>query len=254
MSPGRLQVLLSLTALYWLGCAAKGDGGGMVTVEAGPFWMGCNAAADSDCFSYELPYHQVEVDRFAIGETEVTQEQYAACVGAGACGEPSCDWDPQARTRHPVVCVDWGQAGDFCRWAAARLCTEAEWEKAARGTEGLRYPWGNQEASCELAVMLEAESPCPTEGLQPVGSRPDGASPYGLQDMSGNALEWVSDWFAADYYAASPPANPSGPASGQSRVMRGGSFRATAVTLRSSYRAQADPAHGYHDLGLRCCQ
>jgi formylglycine-generating enzyme required for sulfatase activity len=254
MNSVSLRVVLSVVTLCWSACAEDGAEQGMVAVEAGRFWMGCNESVDSDCFPYELPYHEVQLDAYAIGVTEVTQEQYAACVTAGACREPSCDWEPVQKAAHPVVCVDWQMASDYCAWVGKRLCSEAEWEKAARGTAGLRFPWGNGEASCELAVMREAETVCQEEGTRPVGSRPDGQSPFGLQDMAGNVLEWVADWFAQDYYAHSPAANPRGPDSGQARVMRGGSFRASALTIRASYRAQADPAQGYYDLGLRCCR
>jgi len=255
----RARLTISMLFACASACAACGSGGGsnsdgMVNVQAGAFWMGCNDFVDTDCLDYELPYHQVELDAYSIDQTEVTQAQYSACVEAGECTEPDCNWNPRAKGDHPVVCVTWQQAEVFCSWAEKRLCTEAEWEKAARGTDGCLYPWGNGQADCDLAVIREADVTCQYAGSQAVGSLPAGKSPCGVLDMAGNVLEWVADWFATDYYAESPPENPKGPHDGESRVMRGGSFQASARFVRASYRAQADPAFGYHDLGLRCCR
>jgi formylglycine-generating enzyme required for sulfatase activity len=220
--------------------------GGICTVPAGNFWMGCNVEVDDDCDSDESPYHKVYVDAFEVYTTEVTVYAYDACVTAGQCDAPVCAQDGGDR---PVVCVDWFDADSYCGWAGKRLCTEAEWEKAARGTDGRTYPWGNEAPTCELAVM----NGCPGTA-QPVGSKPVGASPYGALDMAGNVWEWVADWYDRSYYLSSPAGNPTGPASGSNRVVRGGSFDSGADNLRASNRHDDVPSFTYGILGFRCCR
>ena len=247
---------LAFATLCLAGCgggAGQGPDPDMLSIPAGAFQMGC-AQGDGDCLPYENPLHEVDLSAFHVDATEVTQAAWAACRADGACGEPTCVYDPDGQPDHPVVCVDHGQARDFCRWRGARLCTEAQWERAARGTQPAVYPWGDAPADCQRAVMAEGGDGCGQGGSAPVGGRPSGASPEGALDMAGNVSEWTADWFAADYYAASPAADPPGPEGGDNRVIRGGSFTSTARYLRCSYRAQADPAYGYHDLGLRCCR
>ena len=231
----------------------------MVPVPAGPFQMGCNEAVDGDCDSDELPYHEVTLDAYEIDETEVTVAAYAACVQAGACAEPDtgyngCNWGAADRAEHPVNCVDWGQAGAYCAWAGKRLPTEAEWEKAARGTDGRRYPWGNATASCDFAVMYDGGVGCGTGTTWPVGSKPAGASPCGALDMAGNVWEWVADRYDSGYYASSPETNPQGPSSGSDRVGRGGGFGYDAAALRVSNRDYAPPGYAGGGLGFRCAR
>lgn len=238
-----------------VGCSGDDPGQSeMRSVESGTFWMGCDESRDQMCFPYELPYHQIQLDAFEVERTEVTQAQYAACLEAGECSRPNCEWDPGGKSSSPVVCVSWLQASDYCAYAGKRLCSEAEWERAARGTDGRIYPWGDQAPSCSLAVMDQDGPGCGSGGPLPVDSRPEGKSPAGAQDMSGNVLEWVADWYSASYYQQSPESNPPGPPEGVTRVIRGGSFNASALTMRASYRASANPEFGYYDLGLRCCR
>jgi len=170
---------------------------GMCLIPAGSFWMGCNSAVDNDCDSDESPYHEVTLSGYYIDKTEVTVDDYADCVTAGACTAPStassyCNWEVSGKGNHPVNCVNWSQAGEYCTWAGKRLPTEAEWEKAARGTDGRKYPWGNEDATCEYAVMDDGVNGCGTDSTWNVCSKsPAGDSPYGLCDMSGNVWEWV---------------------------------------------------------------
>jgi formylglycine-generating enzyme required for sulfatase activity len=203
----------------------------MVCVPAGEFLMG---STDDDPYAEddEKPQHAVYLDAFWIDKYEVTNAQYRACVKAGACEEPRpCDIDDYNAPEQPVVCVSWDDAQDYAAWAGGRLPTEAEWEKAARGTDGRIYPWGNSPPDCNKANYGD----CAGKTL-PVGSHPDGASPYGALDMAGNVWEWVADWYDPDYYSQSPGRSPQGPESGDFRVLRGGAFRNDLRGVRCAVR------------------
>ena len=231
--------------------------GDMVEVPAGEFTMG-SIIGDPD----EAPVHSVYLDAFWIDRTEVTVDAYAACVEAGACSRgnssSSCNWNRTDRGDHPVNCVTWKQAHDYCAWVGARLPTEAEWEKAARGTDARTYPWGEATPTCDLAVMWDAAVGgfgCDQNRTQPVGSRPSGASPYGAVDLIGNVWEWVNDWYGATYYAEAPAANPTGPENGTYRVLRGGSwFDDDPSELRASFRYGTNPAYSLINDGFRCAR
>ena len=219
-----------------------------VVIPEGSFMMGCNEAVDDDCLSDEYPYHEVFLDGYYIDRTEVTQEAFKDCVDTGVCNMPDCNWDPSGTPDHPVVCIDWYDAKTYCEWAGKRLPTEAEWEKAARGTDGRKYPWGNESPTCDLVVGDNC-----TEDVQSVCSRsPVGDSPYGLCDMTGNVWEWVADWYDSDYYETSPTDNPQGPISGYSWVERGGSFDASGGVgmLRTSGRGYG--TYAALGVGFRC--
>jgi len=227
-------------------------GGEMVDVPAGPFWMGCNEAVDDQCDPDEYPYHEVTLSAFRIDETEVTVEAYAYCVVEGGCAEPgtstNCNWGVTGRATHPVNCVSWHDARDFCVFAGRRLPTEAEWEKAARGTDERIYPWGNGDPTCSLATHGDC-----VEHTEPVGSHPSGAGPYGALDTAGNVWEWVGDWYDENYYASSPSTDPRGPATGSSRSIRGGAVGFVPSNLRTSERAGFDPTiRQAAVIGFRC--
>ena len=194
------------------------DGMVMLYVPAGAFPMG---SLDGVGQEDEHPQHAVTLDAFWIDRTEITNALYQTCAEAGACRVQGMPWyDPQGRPDHPVE-VTWDNAEAYCRWVGARLPTEAEWEKAARGTDGRTYPWGSREPDCETANYLTEDHFCVWEGASPVASYPSGASPYGVLDMAGNVAEWVNDWYDPDYYARSPAQNPPGPGTGVSRVIQG---------------------------------
>jgi formylglycine-generating enzyme required for sulfatase activity len=225
----------------------------MVFIPAGEFMMGCTPK-DSKCDSDEKPYHKVYLDAYYIDRHEVTVAEYRKCVEAGKCTPPAigdyCNWGKTGRENHPVNCVDWYQADAYCRWAGKRLPTEAEWEKAARGTDGRIYPWGN-EFDCKKSC--NSVSPCKNESTCAVGSHPDDKSPYGVMDMAGNVWEWVSDWYDENSYSSSPSGNPTGPSSGELRVLRGGAwwFKFQGH-LRVSSRFKLGPQSWYVDGGFRC--
>ena len=229
-----------------------------VEVPAGKFWMGCNEAVEGPCNLSEYPYHEVYLDAFAIDTTEVTKQAYKTCVDAGTCVPTGDTWSEEDAFV-PAQKVDWYAAEKYCKsWAGKRLCTEAEWEKAARGTDGQDYPWGNSAATCSLAVIdlggSSAATGCGTGGPMGVGSIPAGASPYGALDMGGNVQEWVADWLSWEYYASSPASNPKGPSSGTSRVMRGGSYAHGSWFLRASMRFGEAPGDADPRFGFRCCK
>ncbi len=222
--------------------------GGMVLVyvPAGEFTMG-STDDDRDADDDEKPQHKVTLDAFWIDRTEVTKDQYQKCVAAGKCAAPSCSGTGQGN--HPVVCVRWQDAADYCAWAGGRLPTEAEWEKAARGTDGRKYPWGNETPDCGLVNF----SGC-VGNTSAVGSYPSGASLYGTLDMAGNVWEWVADWYNESYYSGSPGRNPTGPTSGQYRVLRGGSWNNVQGDVRAAYRNWFVPG-GWNVLdGFRCAR
>jgi len=233
---------------------------GMVYVPAGDFMMGCSDEFDEGCAENEKPYHKVTLDAFYIDRNEVTSQQYAACFGGGKCSQPKtspgCNWKVPDHNNHPINCVDWFQAEAFCKWAGKRLPTEAEWEKAAKGTDGRIWPWGNDGSILDYAAVSEEVEFVDVEPTTyPVGSKPKGASPYGVMDMIGNVWEWTSDWFDESYYKNSPASNPQGPSSGVERVMRGGCFdRYYAPSLRASYRGNVDPYRREMQVGFRCAK
>ncbi len=233
------------------------DGAELVYVPAGEFLMGITEEDldlvlaqtwCSDCerewFQDELPQHLVYLDAYWIYQYEVTNAQYRACVEAGVCNG-SLDNYPE--NEKPAIYISWYQAEDYCTWAGGGLPTEAEWEKAARGTDGRTYPWGEASPNCNLAQYYG----CGGETVT-VGSFPEGASPYGALDMAGNVWEWVADWYGADYYETSPDENPVGPGSGERRVLRGGSWINFGWDLRSSDRVRVNPDDASSYLGFRC--
>jgi formylglycine-generating enzyme required for sulfatase activity len=228
-------------------CTSTAKTGDTVSVPAGDFPMGC-ASSDTDCAADEKPQHTVSVGAFEIDRTEVTQDQYAACVQAKACDPPSCEWDC-TKTNYPAACIERAQATAYCAFAGKRLPTEAEWEKAARGTDGREYPWGSEAPDCTRVNMAGCGNQADT-----VGAHPTGASPYGALDMEGNVVEMVSDWYDALYYATSPAADPTGPASGTRYVGRGGGYKSDPVWQRTSARDWYDTTDESEPLGFRCAR
>lgn len=212
-------------------------------------------------FENESPQHMVTVDTYWIDRTEVTKAQYRRCVESGHCDAVDCesDFDPK-RDDQPVACVDWSHAQGYCEWAGARLPTEAEWEYAARGPEGKLFPWGD---SFDPARLNYCDANCTYEWRDaghddgynrtaPVGSYESGASWCGALDMAGNIWEWVQDWWAEDYYARSPAANPQGPETGTLRVARGASWFDEPYK-DVSFRAPLTPSsYRMHWVGIRC--
>ncbi len=235
---------------------------GMVEVPGGGFLMGCNDAVDDLCLDDEFPYHTVDVSTFWIDEFEVTADEYMACTDASGCSVAetgnawnNCNLGIVDREDHPINCVTWYQAVDYCAWVGKRLPTEAEWEKAARGTDGRMYPWGNETPTCDHAVIAWAGCSFQSS-TEPVGSRPLGASPYGAQDMAGNVWEWVEDWYHETYDGAPTDGSAWVVPEDTRRVVRGGSWNEYYLSndLRTSHRRSDMPEHNNAHLGFRCVQ
>jgi len=223
--------------------------GSMAVVPAGEFMMG-SPTGDSD----EQPAHKVYVDAFSMDKYEVTVGQYAAFLQAKAIDPPS-DWktmNQPAHQKRPVANVDSTDAAAYCKWAGKRLPTEAEWEKAARGTDGRLYPWGNDPPTPLHANFGKTD--WNNHGvLAPIGTFEEGKSPYGIYDMAGNVWEWVSDWYDYNYYKTSPSQNPTGPSSGGTKVIRGGAWNSSPRAIRSANRSLISPTDQGLD-GFRCAK
>jgi formylglycine-generating enzyme required for sulfatase activity/predicted Ser/Thr protein kinase len=232
------------------------DGMPMVYVPPGNFLMGA-ADSDPEAGADEKPQHLVYLDAFWIDLTEVTNNMYAKCVKAGACSPPDKE---SSKTRlgyygdehyadYPVIYVSWQDAQDYCSWAGRRLPTEAEWEKAARGTDGWIYPWGNERPNSRYLNFNNQVG-----DTTPAGFYPPGASPYGAFDMAGNVAEWVADWYSEDAYASSEVRNPSGPETGEYRVLRGGSWFNPPRAVRTTFRLWNLAGLGFETGGFRCAR
>ncbi len=225
---------------------------GMVYIPEGEFTMGGNYR------DAEKPVHKVYLSAFYIDKYEVAVDEYAACIKAGVCKRPgtgkNCNFGESGRENHPINCVTWYDAYTYCRWAGKRLPTEAEWEKAARGTDGREYPWGDAKATCSYAVMNDGGAGCRMDRTWPVGSKPKGASPYGVMDMAGNVWEWGMDWYDKDYYSRSPDRNPKGSDSGRYRVLRGGAWNHPPFRQRASDRSGYFPNKYFNFVGFRCAR
>ena len=245
------------------------DGMAMVFIPAGEFEMGTSPEERDQLlkenvdwkfrdFTLEQPKHTVYLDAFWIDQTEVTNGQYALCVADGACEEPHL-FSSNTRPSYyenpefedfPVTYVDWIRASAYCAWAGRRLPTEAEWEKAARGTDSRTFPWGEGTDTSLANYGGERTGNLDTVA---VGSFPSGASPYGVLDMAGNVWEWVFDVFDNRYYFDSPLENPQGPPMGTFHGIRGGSWDGTTNAIRAAIRYRYRETYvDFPSGGFRC--
>jgi eukaryotic-like serine/threonine-protein kinase len=249
------------------------DGVSLVCIPAGEFLMGA-AANDPQARDDEKPQHRVYLAAFWMDRTEVTNVNFARCMADGACRPQVYELSAMTYTPYaahpdyqefPALLYEADVAAAYCQWAGRRLPTEAEWEKAARGTDERSYPWGN-DLDCTKANYYECKPParpadvaaprcgnsahCPTTRVDDYLA---GVSPYGVLNLAGNVWEWVADWYAPDYYANSPSSNPTGPAEGDAKVRRGGGSKSLPQELRVTSRA-GDSHYHYFDgqMGFRC--
>ena len=241
---------------------ATKDGAPMVMIPAGPFPMGV-PAGDRDGGRDEYPRHEVQLDSYYLDKFEVTNARYLEFVKATGHRIPQNptnptrnlwqgDAIPDSLTDRPVVNVDWSDADAYCKWAGKRLPTEAEWEKAARGTDGRLFPWGNETPTSKLANFALGARFSYSQVLMPVQSYESGKSPYGLRQAAGNVWEWVQDWYGANYYETSPDRNPRGPDQGQFKVVRGGSWSDLPKYLLTYGRFKLPPETRNSYTGFRC--
>jgi formylglycine-generating enzyme required for sulfatase activity len=255
----------------------------MVHIEGGQFFMGSD-----DDLPQEKPAHNVTLSPYCIDRYEVTTADYLKCSQEGKCKragqtndfdgldkhghdiyDPLCNVrDAESKAKHPINCVDWDMADTYCRAQGGRLPTESEWEFAARGPDGRRYPWGDDNPTAghlnacgseclawasknkvELKAMYENDDGYPNTA--PVGTFPKGKSRYGLEDVVGNVWEWVADWSAP--YKAESTVDPKGPEKGKTRVIRGGSWNAgEPAWVRPTFRYWNDPKTRSYGVGFRC--
>ncbi len=227
--------------------AASIDGAPESLVPAGAFVMGDDEHA---------PMREVYVDSFYIDTYEVTTSRYAKFLAATGGIAPPDQWETLEPTKHanlPVIGVSWTDARAYCAWAGRRMPTDAEWEKAARGTDQRLYPWGSVSPGIDRANFGNASPSAYDGGLSDVGSHAAGRSPYGVEDLAGNANEWVADWYA-ESFPRSDVRNPVGPESGPGRVVRGGGRYEPPERLLSARRYYAAPDGRQDDLGFRCAR
>lgn len=241
------------------------DGAQLVYIPEGEFLMGSsdeqiNRVLNSslcqgmnNCqrswFDHEQPIHTVNLDAYWIYKTEVTNSQYRKCIQNGGCVG---DLENYPEDNYPAVFIFWDEADSYCDWAGGRLPTEAEWEKAARGTDGRTFPWGEEIPTWDNNYANFGEI---VGRLSSVGSYPKGESPYGVLDMAGNAWEWVADWYDENYYVASPSDNPTGPSTGDEHIIRGGDWINNWRIVRTSTRGSIDENMSQimgSRLGFRC--
>jgi len=229
------------------------DGMVLVYIPAGEFMMGASDY-DLNATNDEKPRHKVFLDAFWIDRTEVTNTQYVLCVNAGACRGPlsyrsynrSNYYDDPQYANFPVIDISWDDANSYCKWADRRLPSEAEWEKAARGTDGRIYPWGAN-IDCTKANYQNC-----TGDTTMVGNYPSGASPYGALDMAGNVWEWVSSVYKTyPYIAGDGRENLS---SRETRVLRGGAWGNQASDVRAALRYDMNPNYRIYHTGFRCAR
>jgi formylglycine-generating enzyme required for sulfatase activity len=258
---------------------------GTIKIPGGSFFMGSDEG-----LPMEKPAHQVSLDPYCIDEFEVSVEQYKACSDSGRCKrasnsnewekitdkerkafDPLCNIrDPVGKSTHPINCVDWEMADKFCHEQGKRLPTEAEWEFAARGPDGRKYPWGDDDPAAGHLNACGKE--CVAWGLKngieekamydvddgfantaPVGSFPKGASRYGVKDVVGNVWEWVADYFGE--YGREELKDPKGPATGEERVIRGGGWNGSyASWVRPTFRYKDAPSKRSYGIGFRCAK
>ncbi len=238
LAPASLAGPSAGTTMMWV------DGGSLVYIPAGEFTMGLGYG--------DAPTETFSLNSYWIQQTEVTNAMYTQCVASGNCTAPvqevgAAPYNAAQFGDYPIVGVTWDAAKTYCQWIGGQLPSEAQWEKAARGQNGNKYPWGNNSPTCDLANLKTCGG-----HTTPVNAHPNGKNFYGLLDMAGNVYEWVNDYYDPNYYASAPASNPPGPATGNGRITRGSSFETDMTQVLSAIRHPSP--HDYHnyDLGFRC--
>lgn len=247
-----LSVASPLVLALLAACAGdeeRWDEDRQVTIPAGTFLMGCDPADDPTCPGDAQPVHEVSVDEFLLDRLEVQVGDFEACENSGQCALRGTPGDPPTEPELAVTWIEQSQADKYCTWKGKRLPTEAEWEYAARGEDGRAYPWGDDDPTCDLAAM-----PSCGARIEAAGTHPDGASPFGVLDLAGNAGELVSDYYDADYYADSPSDNPEDDTPTGLRLARGIAMWEGLDTLKVTRRYIAVDGASSGVVGFRCAQ
>jgi len=227
----------------------------MVIIPAGPFIRG---SAPGEGRLDEQPRRKIYVNAFAIDKYEVSNAHYLKFLDETLHKPPLNVFAERPFNQEegiadlPVVQVTWHDAVDYCFWAGKRLPTEAEWEKSARGTDGRLYPWGEEPLTTQRANFDKDWEGKNT--FVEVAALPEGQSPFGLYNLSGNVREWVQDWYDSEYYSNSPDKNPKGPETGILKVLRGGSWRSFDSDVRANSRGKGGFALKTHGIGFRCAR
>lgn len=231
----------------------------MALIPAGHFIMG-----NSDGYLDEAPQRKIYLDAFKLDITEVTNDEYRECVRSAKC-LPNSKYSRFSERYQPVVGVNWFMARDYCAFMDKRLPSEAEWEKAARGTDGRKFPWGEKIIKELGAFKPRAGALRWDRGLRGavsfsrgttvnVGSFPKGAGPYGVLDMAGNAWEWTSDWYDPEFHSKSDKRNPKGPDTGKWKVLRGGAYYSPLGSVTTYGRFFDKPSARTTFIGFRCAR
>jgi len=227
----------------------------MILIPSGNFLMGSGKAEGR---SDEKPQKTIYLEAYSIDAFEVTNKRYLEFIHKTGRKDPPNPYSEKRLSEEagvdsiPVVQVTWYDAVDYCRWAGKRLPTEAEWEKAARGVKGGAFPWGDQSPGTTKVNYERNWDGIHT--LWPVGSQPETDSPFGVRDMAGNVREWVSDWYAPDYYQTGPNQNPKGPEQGILKVIKGGSWHSFKGDIRPASRGKGGFALKTDGIGFRCAK
>ncbi|WP_062266876.1 formylglycine-generating enzyme family protein [Endozoicomonas arenosclerae] len=237
----------------------------VVEIPSGEFTRGCTRKyKEYECLPEALPEKKVFISKFKIDKYKVTYRRYNECMKKGNCTDlyfgGGCNAGMPWNSDHPVNCVTYKQAETFCKWdGGKRLPTEAEWEKAARGTDKRFYPWGNKTPSCNLATISDKttrgkmEPGCGMGTSRPVNANPEGASPYGVMGMTSNLLEWTSDWFDAEYYKKNELRDPKGADRNTGfKTLRGATWMMKKEELDVSIRVPYAPEGQGYIVGFRC--
>ena len=267
-------ILIIIYTVFLSGCSKKQVSDNipheteMIIIPKGDFMMGDNSKYS---LINQKPIHKVNLREYYIDKTEVTVAQFEEFIQDNGYKtkkfwtkngwefiQMTKDWEkmPLSINRsgfdnpnQPVSGITWYEADAYARWCNKRLLTEAEWERAARGTDGRVYPWGNEMDYTKLYYILSG-----TSRLKNVGSYSAGASPDGILDMSGSLWEWTSDWYEENYYSITPIENPTGPNEGNEKILRGGAWNSDRLQWKSTYRNHERPGIRRFDIGFRCAR
>ncbi|MEC7640718.1 MAG: SUMF1/EgtB/PvdO family nonheme iron enzyme [Nitrospinota bacterium] len=250
-------ILVAIVSVFLINCEYSFSGEDTEAwYPAGEFWMGSN---EGEGQPDEHPRHKVYLDEFTLDKYEVTGKEFEAYLAAHPKEHPTITgWNGRKVRRGmgqvPVIGLTWKRCVNFCAWKGKRLPTEAEWERAAAGLTGRRYPWGNEPPDPERANFNKCCFIMKGNVLEKVGHYESGKTPEGIYDLAGNIAEWVHDWYHKEYYENSEYKNPRGPKQGKFHVIRGGAWNSLATYMRSADRYGYNDGKDFYGIGCRCAR